>query len=221
MPMYSLNSIGRMSIKLAILNATGNFNETYAVLEAESHRAIRVIEKQFSMAPVDITVSPISADEAPLGIAGFVISPCRIEIMLDTSRDDLLTVIKQDLAAVIAHEVHHVVRASSGVENQTLLQNIVAEGLACHFETKFNGNTLPSLFNDIQHQDWVTLYEQMRPELHSVEFSYPLYFGGEDESKFPNRAAYWVGFNLVLQYINKHGGCAASLAAIPAEKIIE
>lgn len=170
MPMHSLNSIGHMNIKLTILNAAGKFDQIYGLLEAESQRAIRLIEKQFSMAPVDITLSSVSADDAPLGIAGFVISPCRIEIMLDTNRDDLLTIIKQDLAAVIAHEVHHVVRASSGVENQTLLQNIVAEGLACHFETKFNVNTLPSLFNDIQHQDWVMLYEQMRPELHSVEF---------------------------------------------------
>lgn len=221
MSMFGLDCIGPMSIKLAILNATGKFNEIYDMLEAESCRAIRLIEKHFSLAPVDITVSPISADDAPLGIAGFVISPCRIEIVLDTSRDDLLTLIQQDLGAVIAHEIHHVVRDSSGVENKTLLQNIVAEGLACHFETKFNGNKLPSLFNDIQNQDWLTLYKQMQPEFNSIEFSYPLYFGGEDELRFPNRAAYWVGFNLVSQYISKYGGCAVSLASIPAERIVE
>jgi len=61
----------------------------------------------------------------------------------------------------------------------------------------------------------------MRSELNSEEFSYPVYFGGEDEAKFPNHAAYWVGFNLVSQYINKHGSCAASLVSIPTEKIVE
>lgn len=208
-----------MSIKLAILNSTGKFNDVYDVLEAESRSAIRLIEQYFSSVPVDITVSPVSADDAPLGIAAFVISPCRIEVMLDTNRDDLLKVIVRDIGAVIAHEVHHVVRASSGVEYKTLLQNIVAEGLACHFETKFNDNQLPSLFDGIQDQDWQQLYELMRPELKSVEFSYPLYFGGEDEAQYPNRAAYWVGFNLVSQYISKHGGCAVSLASVPAEQI--
>uniref|UniRef100_A0A486XMW3 DUF2268 domain-containing protein n=1 Tax=Rheinheimera sp. BAL341 TaxID=1708203 RepID=A0A486XMW3_9GAMM len=141
--------------------------------------------------------------------------------MLNSNRDDIAEVVKQDLAAVIAHEIYHLVRASSGMESKTLLQHIVAEGLACHFETRVNGNTLPSLFDDIQHLDWQQLYGKMRPQINNTEFSYPLYFGGEDETKFPNRAAYWVGFNLVAQYINKYGGCAVSLAAVPAELIFE
>lgn len=209
-----------MSVKISILNATGAFNDIYQQLEDEGCRAVRLIAELVSLAPVDITLSPSSADDAPLGIAGFVISPCRIEIMLDSSRDDIVEVVKQDLAAVIAHEVHHLVRASSGIESKTLLQHIVAEGLACHFETQVNGNTLPSLFDEIKHLDWWQLYQNMRPQLNSTEFSYPLYFGGEDEAKFPNRAAYWVGFNLVAHYINQYGGCAVSLAAAPAEQLV-
>lgn len=63
-------------------------------------------------------------------------------------------------------------------------------------------------------------FNKLRSELNSQEFSYPVYFGGEDESMFPNHAAYWVGFNLVSQFINMHGGCAASLAQIPSEQIV-
>lgn len=211
-----------MSIIINILNASEKFNHVFEVLESKAFSALREIQKYLKLPNLDIVISPCSEEyKTKSGIMGCVTTPYLMDIMLDTDREDLIDVINAQLPAVIAHEIHHVIRASLGVECKTLLQNIVAEGLACHFETNFNGNKLPSLFNGIQNQDWVTLYEQMRPELNSVEFSYPVYFGGEDESKFPNHAAYWVGFNLVSQYINKHGGCAASLASIPAEQIVE
>jgi uncharacterized protein YjaZ len=210
-----------MDTKINILNASAKFNHVFDVLESCAVNSLNEIQNYLKLPPLDIVISPCSdAYKTKCGIMGCVTTPYLIDIMLDTDREDLVDVINVQLSAVIAHEIHHAIRASSGVECKTLLQNIVAEGLACHFETKFNGNALPSLFDDIQNQDWMLLYEQMRPELNSVEFSYPVYFGGDDEAKFPNHAGYWVGFNLVSQYINQHGGCAASLVSIPAEQIV-
>lgn len=210
-----------MSTKINILNASGKFNHVLEVIESCAVNALSEIQNYLELPNLDLVISPCSDEyKTKSGIMGCVTTPYLIDIMLDTDREDLIDVINVELTAVIAHEIHHAVRSSSGVEFKTLLQSLVAEGLACHFETKFNGNKLPSLFNGIQNQDWMTLYEQMQPEFNSAEFSYPVYFGGEDESKFPNHAAYWVGFNLVSQYINMHGGCAASLASIPAEQIV-
>jgi uncharacterized protein YjaZ len=211
-----------MSTKINILNASGKFNHVLEVLESRAVNSLREIQNYLELPKLDLVISPCSDEyKTKSGIMGCVITPYVIDIMLDTDREDLVDVINVELSAVIAHEIHHAVRFSSGVECKTLLQSLVAEGLACHFETKFNGNELPSIFNDIQNQDWMLLYEQMRPKLNSEEFSYPVYFGGEDEMKFPNHAGYWVGFNLVSQYINLHGGCAASLVSIPAEQIVE
>ncbi|SEB03377.1 DUF2268 domain-containing putative Zn-dependent protease [Alkalimonas amylolytica] len=211
-----------MSTKINILNASEKFNHVLEVLESCAADALSEIQNYLELPNLDLVISPCSDEyKTKSGIMGCVTTPYVIDIMLDADRKDLVEVINVELTDIIAHEIHHAVRASSGVECKTLLQNIVAEGLACHFETKFNGNKLPSLFDDIQNQDWMLLYEQMRPELNSAEFSYPVYFGGEDESKLPNHAAYWVGFNLVSQYINMHGGCAASLASIPAEQVVE
>jgi uncharacterized protein YjaZ len=211
-----------MSTKINILNASEKFNHVLDVLESRAVYALSEIQNYLELPNLDLVISPCSDEyKTKSGIMGCVTTPYVIDIMLDTDREDLVDIINVELPAVIAHEIHHAIRASSGVECKTLLQSLVAEGLACHFETKFNGNKLPSLFSGIQNQDWVALYEQMRPELNSEEFSYPVYFGGEDETKLPNHAAYWVGFNLVSQYINKHGGCAASLVLTPAEQIIE
>jgi uncharacterized protein YjaZ len=210
-----------MSTKINILNASGKFNHVVEMLESRALNALSEIQNFLELPNLDLVISPCSDEyKTKSGIMGCVTTPYVIDIMLDTDREDLVDVINLELSAVIAHEIHHAVRSSFGVECKTLFQNIVAEGLACHFETNFNGNKLPSLFNGIQSQDWVTLYEQMQPEFNSAEFSYPVYFGGEDESKFPNHAAYWVGFNLVSQYIARHGGCAASLASTPAERIV-
>ena len=211
-----------MSTKINILNASEKFNHVLEVLESRAVNSLREIQNYLELPNLDLVISPCSDEyKTKSGIMGCVTTPYVIDIILDTDRKDLVDVINFELSAVIAHEIHHAVRSSSGVECKTLLQSLVAEGLACHFETKFNGNELPSIFSDIQNQDWMLLYEQMRPELNSEEFSYPVYFGGEDEMKFPNHAGYWVGFNLVSQYINLHGGCAASLVSIPAEQIVE
>ena len=210
-----------MSIKINILNASEKFNPVLEVLEFRAANLLNEIQNYLKLPKLDIVISPCSEEyKTKSGIMGCVTTPYVIDIMLDTDREDLVDVINVQLPAVIAHEIHHAVRASSGVECKTLLQNIISEGLACHFETNFNGDELPSLFDEIQKQDWMLLYERMQPELDSQEFSYPIYFCGEDETKFANHAGYWVGFNLVSQYININGGCAAALVSTPAEEIV-
>lgn len=60
----------------------------------------------------------------------------------------------------------------------------------------------------------------MECQFSEINFNYPVYFGGKDEAMFPNRAGYWVGYNIVIEYIKKYGGCAVTLVDIPAGKMM-
>jgi len=210
-----------MSIKINILNASEEFNHVFGMLEAKAEHSVYEIGKYIELPKLDIVIHPTSEEyKTDRGIMGCVTTPHLIEILLDTDRDDLESIINNELTASIAHELHHVVRQCSGVEENSLFQILITEGLACHFETKFSRNVTPIFLEQMKKYEWRDLFSKMQTNLQDTNIDYPIYFGGKDLAKFPKRAGYWVGFNLVSQYIDEHGGCASTLVDVPAEKFV-
>ncbi|MFM5615872.1 DUF2268 domain-containing putative Zn-dependent protease [Aeromonas veronii] len=142
----------------------------------------------------------------------------RIELQLDLERPDIKEVIITELPAVLAHEVHHIVQKKNKVEAETLAENLIFEGLACYFEQRFNGGTLPSLFKASHHHDWQSLLAEMTPHLSSKQFNYLDFFYCRDNRPFPKYAGYWVGFNLVANYLAKSGLNEIEVMGLPAEE---
>ncbi|WP_448548540.1 DUF2268 domain-containing putative Zn-dependent protease [Thalassotalea fusca] len=210
-----------MMTKINVLNASEKFNDVLDLLESKGQYSLSKISQHIQLPNLDIIISPAPDEyKTDSGILGCVSTPYLIEILVDTDREDLVDVIHNELTAVIAHELHHAIRALSGVQEKTLFQTLISEGLACHFETKFNGNTTPRFLNEVKKFEWRELYNQMQTNLNNQDFNYPDYFGVGNDAKLPERAGYWVGFNLVSEYINKYGGCASTLIGIPAEKFV-
>jgi len=211
-----------MSTKITVLNASGKFNHVLGLLESKAQDSLIEIEKYFELPNLDIVISPCPEDNKnESGIMGSASSQVHIiDIALDSERKDLVDIINSKLTAVMAHEIHHVLRAFSGVQEKKLSQILISEGLACHFETKFNKNAVEEFFDEVRKYEWVDLYNKMQANLESTDFNYPVYFGGQNVAKFPNRAGYWVGFNLVSEYIDKYGGCAVTLVDTSAEELV-
>ena len=210
-----------MATKINILNASERFSNVLDLLESKAQSSLIEIQKHIELPSLDIVISPCSEEYiTESGILGCVSTPYVIDVLLDTDREDLSNIINNELTATIAHELHHVIRASFGVEEKSLLQILISEGLACHFETKFSHCITSKFFADVKKYEWRDLYSKMQTNLKDSDFNYPVYFGGKDIAKFPNRAGYWVGFNLVSEYINKYGGCAVTLVGISAEELV-
>ncbi|MGL4250245.1 MAG: DUF2268 domain-containing putative Zn-dependent protease, partial [Aeromonas sp.] len=172
----------------------------------------------FDLSQLDVTFSPFAEGDAPdSGIGGWAINMYRIELQLDLERPDIKEVIITELPAVLAHEVHHIVQKKNKVEAETLAENLIFEGLACYFEQRFNGGTLPSLFKASQHHDWQALLAEMTPHLSSKQFNFLDFFYCRDNRPFPKYAGYWVGFNLVANYLAKNGLNEIEVMGLPAE----
>nr|WP_194717409.1 DUF2268 domain-containing putative Zn-dependent protease [Vibrio sp. S9_S30] len=187
-------------------------------LEHYFHLASKPLCKYFDLDDVDVTLSPYEKGEAPnSGVGGWAINRYRIEIMLDTNRDDVKSIIAKEVGAVLAHEVNHIERMKLGLPRDTLAENLVYEGLACHFEQKFNGGVTPSLFPGMEDVCWRNLLEEMEPKLTSKDFNFAEYFFGTDNGRFPKYAGYWVGFNLIAQYIEEHGVTEEIALSLPAD----
>ena len=137
-----------MDTKLNVLNTSSKFDSVFDLLVKKGQEALGEISAYLKLPQVDIVLSPAPKEyKSDSGILGCVTSPYVIDILLDADRKDLPEVIRNELTSVIAHEIHHLVRSSLGVQEETLFQVLISEGLACHFETYFNGNKLPNIFH--------------------------------------------------------------------------
>ncbi|WP_421353684.1 DUF2268 domain-containing putative Zn-dependent protease [Aeromonas veronii] len=205
-------------MQLTLLNDSGKFDgldDTIRHVFAETAHKLNAL---FDLSQLDVTFSPFAEGDAPdSGIGGWAINMYRIELQLDLERPDIKEVIITELPAVLAHEVHHIVQKKNKVAAETLAETLIFEGLACYFEQRFNGGTLPSLFKESPHHDWQSLLAEMTPNLSSKQFNYLDFFYCRDNRPFPKYAGYWVGFNLVANYLAKNGLNEIEVMGLPAE----
>lgn len=140
-----------MAVNINILNASGKFDLVFPLLERTCNDTILQVKQMFTLPSVDICLSPASEEYVTdSGIMGCVTTPYVIDILLDISRSDLVKIIEDELAATLVHELHHLVRLKSGIEDSTLFDHLITEGLACHFEAKFGQKEIPSSLSDIK-----------------------------------------------------------------------
>ena len=93
----------------------------------------------------------------------------------------------------------------------TLLETLVSEGLALHFEAEARGT--PPLYARID-ADLQALWEQAQPELHAPH-DHSLWFFGTAHR--PRWAGYALGYELVLRYLQQQGGDAITHVDAPAD----
>ncbi|ASP39529.1 hypothetical protein CHH28_12965 [Bacterioplanes sanyensis] len=191
-------------------------------LMQRSQRIMDQLVEVLPLSPMDFSLCPAShAETIPHGIGGYALSEHRVEIFFDTQRDDLLDCIERDYASVLVHEMHHAARIGvSAPQPDTLASAVVREGLACHFEQTMTG-VVPSLFNALWDQDWRVLYQRMQPELHAPSYDMGLYLLGSQPDVFPRYAAYWVGYNIVQEYLQTGQLSELELVGVDSKVLID
>lgn len=145
------------------------------------------------------------------------LSSHRVELLLDCSRDDIREVIESELLAVLAHEIHHSLRMKQGAPSLTLAEQLIMEGLACHFEYTITDGKQSSLFTEFHDYDWLELLAKMTFLLHESDFPFSKIFLGLHPEEFPKYAGYWVGYNLVSRYAARCKVTDINLVTLPAE----
>ncbi len=211
-----------MEYKITCLDATKTLAPYAEDLIQRSHRVLADMCEALPLTDIDLTLCTAGKDlNLPHGIGGFAAAANRVEIIFDTTRQDLQDCIERDLVPVLVHELHHAARMSEGAAGDDRLANTLAmEGLACHFEYSMTG-IAPSLFNELWDQDWRGMYRRMQPELYSTSYDRDYYLLGSQPQDFPRYAAYWVGYNIVKAYLETHDVSERELVGIEAKALID
>lgn len=151
-----------------------------------------------------------------IGFSGFSPNAAYALIHIDPSNPKFDSNIEKELAATIAHELHHCARYTSVGYGQTLLEALVTEGLACVFEMDFRQGQLPIYCNALETSQISALLGQAQIEFHSRTYLHHDWFFGSQERGIPRWTGYTLGHEIVKHYLEKTGCTAASQWNTPA-----
>lgn len=211
-----------MTIKVTFLNSSGKLSKYTDLLNQGIDKTLTRVGEFFELSEIDITVSPFQkGEESPSGLGGYALSEHRVELLIDCNRDDMDRVIEAELMEVLAHELHHCLRMSFHVPSVTLSQQLVMEGLACHFEHTVTNGKQSSLFKDLQDYDWRRGLKKMSHLLDVRDFSLDKLFLGSHPEEYPKYAGYWIGFNLVSEYLKTHQTKEVDIVGLDAKYFFE
>jgi len=204
---------------LYILEATGRLIPYIPIIQLATAVAIRETCERLDLSPVDIVV-----DENPdravtqLGIGGEALSPHRIDISIDPGfawSDDSLS---KGLRRIYPHEFHHCTRMKGPRGRpRTLLDAVVSEGLADHFELELSGAEPQPWSVALTDEEAKALQERAVQEYHSTSYAARVdWMMGSREKDIPKWTGYSLGFRLVGAHIERTGRTAAELVHTPA-----
>ena len=176
------------------------------VIEAKFKESVAKVQAKI---PVD-NVSVVMLDKPEhtileTGEGGYAYNAYNLEIYLNPDFPNFKeAVLGDNLERVLAHELHHCLRWADPGYGETLLEHIISEGLADHFEVEVNGGK-PGIWavrlTPEQISEWL---EKAKPLFSSKDFDRNAWMFGSAEKDMPKSIGYSLGFHLVGEYLKQH-----------------
>lgn len=211
------------NINLHLLLATGCLKAFVKDIKREFLAAQKKIIEKIPVRDIDIVIYDNPEGTIPeLGIGGYSPNGHLVFISLNPRLANFQKIIKTQLARMIAHEFYHCLRWQKIGYGETLLEALVSEGLADHFDIEVN-NQPAQLWDKVLTSDQEKkLLRWAKKEFNSKNYSHQDWFFGCPKRKIPHWTGYTLGFKLVGEYLTKHPQTKTSLLyATEAKKFIK
>ncbi len=156
------------------------------------------------------------------GLGGFSHGKGRISITLAPQHPRFADPERRErLAAILAHELHHIARARTAGYGSTLGEALVSEGLAQCFEVEIGCPPAPyatALSTDALH----AFAGRAREQLDAQNYDHGAwFFGRRGEPNFPKDGGYSLGFALVKAWLADEKTTASAAANVAAARVME
>ncbi len=155
------------------------------------------------------------------GTSGYTPNEHLIFVYLDMHSQNLLNNFDEIIARVVAHELHHAVRAQKiPWHKPSLIEAFVAEGLADHFDIEVNNTDPPPWSCTLSDPEFEKLFAKAKQEgITEPDANYKDWTLGLRKD-IPKWAGYSIGFRLVDEYMKYTGKKASELVYEKAETFL-
>lgn len=176
-------------------------------LKAVAKSTIAAVKKLLPIKDIDIVFydNPGATIDEIGGIGGFTPNAHSIFISLNPRHLHFKDALTNELFFTLAHEFHHTIRWQKSVEEDTLLEALVFEGLADHFAMEVTGRREPSLYSRaLTLAQKKTFFEKARKEWDKPTYNNAAWFFGSIPEVIPRWTGYTLGYDLVAMYLEAH-----------------
>lgn len=212
------------NINLHILNASGKLTPYVKKIQNIFDETIIKVLKKIPLFNVDVVIYESKEGTIPeLGMVGQTYGPDLIFIYLDTKFSSFVDkTLEEELNRTITHELNHAARCRTIPYGGTLLNILIWEGLADHFDMEIN-NKGPQIWDVALKADQVKkMMEMAKREYGSKNYDHNGWLFGSKEKGIPRWAGYTIGYNLVAEYLEKNPSKKPSqLHNLKAEEFIK
>lgn len=138
-----------------------------------------------------------------IGVGGFNPNAEEVRIGINPRFSNFDQVLNQDLAFILAHEVHHAKQRRSVGYGASLLQAAVSEGLADHFAIEITGAAPPLWAVALTGEDLETWTTNAQATWNNPSYNHAEWFLGASPT-IPRWVGYAIGFELVRAFLAEH-----------------
>jgi hypothetical protein len=211
-----------MHILLHVLNATNDLNSFIKGIENSFSSSVSKISEIIPISNIDVLITSDANGAIPeIGIGGRMLNPHLVLISLDPKFPNLMKFLPERLESSLAHEFHHCMRFSNVGSTKTLLEALIAEGLADHFTIEVT-NKAANLWCTALSPKQIQIYlEKAKNEYNNRMYNHRAWFFGKGDTDIPRWTGYSLGFYLVKKFLkNNPTKKASQLYSVKAEDFI-
>jgi hypothetical protein len=170
---------------------------------------------------IDVLVAPTKRVVPGWDCNGFAQSPWLITIGIDPACDEReKRPLREQLRAVLAHELHHAMRSRGPGYGSTLGEALVSEGLAQCYEEEV-GCPTPNYALTVRGPALAALARLARDELWSATYEHPKwFFGSRTDPSYPWSGGYSLGYVVVRGWLEQARTSASSAALVSARDVL-
>ncbi len=202
------------------MRASGRLEPFIKSIQEAFDEAIKEVAAKLQLSRVDIVVADLPASAIPeTGVGGYAPNAHLLYIYINPESPGLAERLRVEIKSTLAHELHHCARWAAVGYGTTLLEAMISEGLADHFDLEVNGGTPRPWSTALQPVQLQSLLARAREEFPSANYSHDDWFFGSEKEQIPHWTGYSLGYFLVDSYIKSSGKTASSLVAASANMI--
>lgn len=212
-----------MSITPHILLGSGRLKPFTEQIEEAVKKVLARVKNKVSISDVDIVIYDNPHGVIPeIGVGGYTPDEHVVFISLDPDFSNFEDTLSKQLGRILTHELHHVLRWKNPGYGDTLLEALITEGLADHFDVEVNKDEPEPWCTILSEKQILDLLTKAGKEFDNKNYDHNAWFFGSEDKGIPKWTGYALGFKLVNDYLKKNPGKKPSTTyTLEAEEFIK